>query len=142
MTSAILDEFRPERRWTHVDGDNVFIAARCSPTLAFVHFHGFGGRPMIETVRESLSTILTGDQIVFYWDLFGLHQFESAFREAIVAELLPARKRLRSMPILVSSSLIAMAAMATNLTLGVPMKVFREREPFDAQLRRDLTTPP
>lgn len=142
MTHAILDEFRPERRWAHVDGDNEYVAARWSPTLALVYVRGLGVRSMIETVRESLSTILAGDQIVFYWDLFELGSFEGAFREAIVNELVPARKHLRSIPILVSSSLIATAAMATNLTLGTHLKVFREREPFEAQLRRDLTTPP
>jgi hypothetical protein len=138
MALAILHEHRPEQRWTHVDGDNVFIAARYSPTLAVVHAHGVGGRPMCETIRESLSTILGGDQVVFYWDVFDLRSFDSSFREAVNAQLIPGRKRLRAIPLLVGSPVIAMAAAATNITLGGLLRVFRTRAAFEADLRRDL----
>lgn len=138
MALAILDQYRPERRWTHLDGNNVFIAAQYTPTLALVYARGFGGRPMAETIHESLATILRGDQIVFHWDVFDLHQFDASFREAVNTELFPARKRLRAIPLLVGSSLIAMAAAATNITLGGPLRVFRARAPFEAELRRDL----
>jgi hypothetical protein len=138
MALASLDIHRPLQRWTHVDGDNVFIATHYSPTLGHVLVRGFGGRAMADTIRASLATILRGDQVVCYWDIFELRQFDAGFRDAAIAELLPARKRTRSVPLLVDSPLIAMAAMATDITMGGQLRVFRQREPFEAELRGDL----